>query len=124
MITEYPKELNAERLRKALSYDPAARAFYWREKRGHYVEAGDRAGSQFTDYELISIDGLRYTVRSLIWFHQLGEGKWPSVAALGAANAAAKAAAADAIATAKADAVAAGDKAFSDQMEAYLEKRA
>lgn len=72
----YEGDFSQERLREALSYDPATGVFRWKIKCAQRVSIGDVAGSpNIHGYLLIMLDRVRYKAHRLAWFYV--HGAWP-----------------------------------------------
>lgn len=69
-------KLTLDRLKEAVSYDPATGEFLW-VQRGRGIRTGSRAGSTDKGYRLIVIDGVGHYAQRLAWFWV--NGFWPSV---------------------------------------------
>lgn len=71
-------DLNAEKLRQLLDYDPATGIFTWRVTVARNRKAGQVAGSASTQgYVVITINGRTYKAHRLAWFHVYGS--WPAL---------------------------------------------
>lgn len=69
-------ELNAERLRELLHYDPATGLFRRKIRTSNRIKAGDVAGTgKGKRYVLICVDGVQYRAHRLAWLYV--HGKWP-----------------------------------------------
>lgn len=70
-------ELNAERLRELLSYDPETGVFTWAVRPSQRVMAGSIAGAAHkSGYRYIKIMGRSYFAHRLAWLYVHGE--WPA----------------------------------------------
>jgi hypothetical protein len=73
--------LTQERLREVLTYDPNTGIFRWAVSRGQRAQAGNEAGSAYTEYghRRIHIEGKTYQAGRLAWLYVTGSWPFPEI---------------------------------------------